>query len=68
MKAVRLANAEEARHRRPCFRYIVDLPIHEGVDPNREIRILDSFMGRSVTVTELLDRLPVDLRKLVDLS
>jgi len=65
MRAVRLANAEEARHHRPSFRYIVDEPVHEAIDPNREVRILDSLDGRHVTVAELLDRLPEDSRNRV---
>jgi hypothetical protein len=66
MAATRMANACGDRHDHTYFRYIVTgVNIHEAVDPDREILILDSVDDVTITVPALLDRLPEDLRKRV---
>jgi ribosomal 50S subunit-associated protein YjgA (DUF615 family) len=65
MAVTRLANAEEARRGSSQFRYVIIGPVHEAIDPHRIMRILDSEDGSVLFVSELLDRLPEDLRKRV---
>jgi len=65
MKAVRLANANEHALGTSSFRYIITNHIHEALEVDREIHILDSLDGEVIGVAELLERLPEDLRKLV---
>jgi len=68
MYACRLANAHQARLGISKYRYIVDCNVHEGIDPGLPIRISDVCMAEQIDVSELLDRLPLDLRKLVEYS
>lgn len=78
MAVVRLANARSARLGESKMRYIVVCNVHEGIDPDRPIRILDSLKAEQnriaglmpgdadyLFVAELLQRLPEDLRKQV---
>lgn len=81
MYATRLANAEWTRSGGSGMRYVIVCNVHEGIDPDQPIRILDAVeaehrrqLGESpadcdyVYVTDLLQRLPEDLRKRVLLS
>jgi len=82
MHATRLANAHQSRLGISKYRYTVVCNVHEGIDTDREMRILDVFaatrndqlegegplMVEYIGVPELLDRLPLDLRKLVEYS
>jgi len=42
------------------MRYIVVENVHEAIDPDKQIRILDCVDDTIVGVTDLLCRLPVD--------
>nr|QDH88561.1 MAG: hypothetical protein H3BulkLitter173043_000002 [Leviviridae sp.] len=65
MKVTRLANAEwAASNGRPSMRYVVVCNVHEGIDPNEPIRILDSVgTERFLYVSDLLLRLSEEARK-----
>jgi hypothetical protein len=63
MAVTRLANACEVRRGGKDFRYIIEGPIHEATDPRKTILVLDSYDGSTMVVSELLLRLPADLRK-----
>jgi len=66
MRAVRLANAAEvASNGYPSFRYIITNHVHEALEVDREIHILDASYGEVIDVAELLRRMPEDLRKRV---
>jgi len=43
------------------MRYIVEENVHEAIDPDKQIRIVDTEDESYVSVTDLLCRLPVDL-------
>jgi hypothetical protein len=63
MAVTRLANAREARLGASNFRYVIEGHVHEAIDPGKVIRIVDSEDGSLLFVSELLMRLPEDLRK-----
>jgi len=76
MTVTRLANAEWARCNLSTMRYVIVCNVHEGIDPDQPIRILDAVQathnlnsgvktgeGEYINVAELLSRLPEDLRK-----
>jgi hypothetical protein len=65
MAATRMANAyrDNVDLSCPCFRYITSgVNIHEAIDPDREIQVLDTVDGTLLSVPELLQRLPENLR------
>jgi len=47
------------------MRYIVDAPIHEALPPEVTLGIKDVVDGSTLTVYDLLGRLPTDLQKQV---
>jgi len=76
MKVTRLANAEWAADNRSSMRYVVVCNVHEGIDPDQPIRILDSIVAEQnriagqkpseadyLFVAELLSRLSEEARK-----
>lgn len=78
MYACRLANAYEMRTGRSKMRYVLVCNVHEGIDPEQPLRILDTTVAEQrrragesssdadyIHVAELLNRLPEDLRKRV---
>jgi hypothetical protein len=58
MATTRLANALWARQNSPSFRYTLDVNIHEAIDPDCEIWVLDHVAEGSLRVTTLLEQLP----------
>ncbi|DAD50501.1 TPA_asm: hypothetical protein [ssRNA phage Zoerhiza.1_3] len=76
MKVTRLANAEWATSNRARMRYVVVCNVHEGIDPDQPIRILDSLVAEQnrlagwkvsgeeyIYVADLLSRLSEEARK-----
>jgi hypothetical protein len=75
MTVTRLANADEMRKGGPSMRYVVVCNVHEGIDPDLPIRILDSQAAEHnlrmettsspeyLYVADLLERLPARVRK-----
>nr|QDH88681.1 MAG: hypothetical protein H2Bulk364288_000002 [Leviviridae sp.] len=61
MMVCRLANASFISSGGYGMRYIVEENVHEAIDPDKQIRIVDTEDESYVSVTDLLCRLPVDL-------
>jgi len=65
LHVTRLANANWVRKGNTGMRYIVDAPIHEALPPEVTLGIKDVVDGSTLTVYDLLGRLPTDLQKQV---
>lgn len=65
MHATRLANANWNREGGRGMRYIIACNVHEGIDPDLPILVVDAVDDTQLYVAELLQRLPEDLRKRV---
>lgn len=63
MHVTRIANANWVREGGNGMRYVVVCNVHEGIDPDLPIQILDSMDETYLFVAELLQRLPEGLRK-----
>jgi len=60
MSVVRLANAEHTRNATQGMRYVIVCNVHEAIDMEKPLRILDGVSGTYLSVTELFQRLSVD--------
>jgi len=65
MMCTRLANAEECARGFKGMRYVITCNVHEGLDPDQPIWILDSVAPAMINVAELTQRLSEDNRKRV---
>jgi len=63
MTVTRLANAEWAANTGCAMRYVVACNVHEGIDPDQPIRVLDSQDGTYLNVADLSSRLSEESRK-----
>lgn len=60
LRVCRFANADWVSRFGGSLRYMVDLNIHEAVDPGQLIPIHDLEDGETIRVTDVLSRLPVE--------
>lgn len=61
----RLANANWTRRGGHAMRYVLVCNVHEAIDPEQPLQVLDAVDGTHLSVAELLERLPEDLQRRV---